>query len=488
MSRNITIDPTAQTPAVLDPEVPEVRSTKSGRLLLARRFISKFRYDRFVRARAEVRSSVRRDTPRFVCPLCGKGLYLSGDLSKAGHFRHRAGDGEACQERVRGLPEGVIRAMKYRGAQESEAHLRAKALIVASLEADARFSDVLVEKTWRGEVDPKSLRRPDVSARFEGLRIAFEAQLSTTFLDVVLDRREFYSQEGGLLVWVMPFFDPENRRMTADDIFFPNNSNVLLVDSETVALSQALGRLTFRCWIAHRVIGDDGRISTKWESRLVAWDDLTLDLRGQRIFAVDVDREEKAARERHSAAEVDREAADKDAVRRGWLDYFSYADGDIDFTTHEKLRESLRSEGLRLQIPMSGARYITLEVRSAVRAVLSAHTGKPIGFKFVTLVQVAHHLHDKAKGALLPFGCAIRAFGRTGLIAEADKSGKWGGRAVLVREGMAIGESCYLLEEEEHAFLCFLFPGLAGFMDRARGVVFAAGAHRIAEIKAGRVF
>jgi len=165
MNRNVTIDPTAQTPAVLIPEVPEVRSTKSGRILAAPRFISKFRYDRFVRASAEVRSSVRSDAPRYVCPLCGRGLYLSGDLSKAGHFRHRAGDGEACQERVRGLPEDVIRVMKYRGAQESEAHRRAKALIVASLEADARFSDVMVEKTWRGEVDPKSLRRPDVRRR-----------------------------------------------------------------------------------------------------------------------------------------------------------------------------------------------------------------------------------------------------------------------------------------------------------------------------------
>jgi hypothetical protein len=136
---------------------------------------------------------------------------------------------------------------------------------------------------------------------------------------------------------------------------------------------------------------------------------------------------------------------------------------------------------------MAGSRYIASDVRSAVRAVLSARAGKPIGFKFGTLVQIAHHLHDKAKGALLPFGRAIKSFERTTLLVDADKSGKWRDRAVHVREGMALGESCYLLEEDEHAFLCFLFPDLAESLDRARLVVCAARERRIAEVEAGRV-
>ena len=240
--------------------------------------------------------------------------------------------------------------------------------------------------------------------------------------------------------------------------------------------------------IAHRVIGDDGRAATKWESRIVAWDDLSLDLAGQRVFAVDVDGEEKAAREYLTAAAADRGAAERHAVRQGWLDFFSYADDQIDHETHERLRETLQAESARQQVPLTGSYYIASDVQSAVRAVLSVRAGKPIGFKFTTLVQIAHHLHDRAKAALLPFGCAIKAFDRSGLIEAADKSGKWRDRAALAREGMAMGDGGYLFEEEDHAFLCFLFPDLAMAFDRARLAVCAARERRIAEVEIGAAF
>jgi len=83
--------------------------------------------------------------------------------------------------------------MKYKGAQESEAHRRLKALIERSLLADPRFQDVLAEKVWRGQRDPTSLRRPDIQARLDDLRIVSEAQLTTTFLDVVIGRKTLHT-------------------------------------------------------------------------------------------------------------------------------------------------------------------------------------------------------------------------------------------------------------------------------------------------------
>ncbi len=43
-------------------------------------------------------------------------------------------------------------------------------------------------------------------AKFGELRMAFEIQLSTTFIRVIAERREFYLREGGLLVWLFASF------------------------------------------------------------------------------------------------------------------------------------------------------------------------------------------------------------------------------------------------------------------------------------------
>ncbi|HQR91416.1 MAG TPA: hypothetical protein PLH31_19515, partial [Caulobacter sp.] len=63
-----------------------------------------------------------------------------------------------------------------------------------------------------------------------------EAQLTTTFLDVVIGRKTFYRAEGGLLVWVLPHFDPAYRQLTVDDLLFNNNADVLILDRESRSL------------------------------------------------------------------------------------------------------------------------------------------------------------------------------------------------------------------------------------------------------------
>ena len=65
------------------------------------------------------------------------------------------------------------------------------------------FSDVVVEGRWTGAFSGE-WRRPDVRAVFEGIPVAFEIQLSTTYINVIAQRREFYRREGGLLFWFSP--------------------------------------------------------------------------------------------------------------------------------------------------------------------------------------------------------------------------------------------------------------------------------------------
>ena len=59
--------------------------------------------------------------------------------------------------------------------------------------------------------------------------MVFEIQLSTTYVNVIAERRDFYLNEGGMLLWIFYNFDAGERRLTQDDVFFNNNRNAFVV-------------------------------------------------------------------------------------------------------------------------------------------------------------------------------------------------------------------------------------------------------------------
>lgn len=196
MGGNVTVDPRDRATPVDNPAITEARSLRTGRLLDAKRLIRSFRYDAAIRLRGVLKDAAERGRPRLVCPMCGITLFLVSSMCKNFYLRHRSEDGSCPAVTHSGLTEADMRAMKYRGAQESDAHLRTKELLARSLAADPGFSEVRLEATWRASEGLPGLRRPDVSARCGELRTAFEVQLSTTFLDVVLGQSAFTGRKG----------------------------------------------------------------------------------------------------------------------------------------------------------------------------------------------------------------------------------------------------------------------------------------------------
>jgi hypothetical protein len=70
-----------------------------------------------------------------------------------------------------------------------------------SLSADPQFKDDVQEKTWKASEGLSGCA--DLTFRRGWTpRLALSAQLSTTFMDVVLRRKEFYRAEGAALIWV----------------------------------------------------------------------------------------------------------------------------------------------------------------------------------------------------------------------------------------------------------------------------------------------
>lgn len=462
MGGNVTIDPRERATPVDDPAIIEARSRRTGRLLDAKRLIGSFDYAAAIRLRGVLKDAASRGWPRLVCPMCGVTLFLASSMRKNFYLRHRSEDGSCPAVTHGGLTEAEMRAMKYRGAQESDAHLRTKELLVRSLACDPSFSDVLVEATWRASEGLVGLRRPDVSARCGELRTAFEVQLSTTFLDVVLGRKRFYREEGAALVWVLPSFHPSYRRMTTDDILFGNNSNILVVDDATVAASIAARQLIVRVW--HRQPRIDGEhIVDDWVERLVAWSDLLIDVDRQTVCAFDFGAAESAAvselgqlREQKKAAEeATRRAAVQAAEHELRAEIFEWAlaeDRVDDLVGYYHRWAELNYDLVAYCADLPGT---PLDVRvpiRMVRVIETAKAGKPVGFGYETLVEVAHHLFHQRPELLMGFGYLLRAYGHHHLLAEQDSSGKWASKVSANREAMRRDPRFQLAEDEQRLF------------------------------------
>lgn len=187
--------------AVADPAIREVLDLRSGAILPAVDAIGTD-MDEAMALRMALSESIARNEPLYACPICGVPVYLiSRKEARTFFFRHDLEDGR-CPARTRGeLSEDEINARKYNGAKESQSHIRMKEIIAESLHCDPRFSQIKIEATWAA-LDRGKWRKPDVQAVFDGLPVAFEIQLSTTFLRVIAERRAFYLREGGLLCWI----------------------------------------------------------------------------------------------------------------------------------------------------------------------------------------------------------------------------------------------------------------------------------------------
>jgi hypothetical protein len=461
MGGNVTIDPRERATPVDDPAIIEARSRRTGRLLDAKRLIRFFDYAAAIRLRGILKDAASRGRPRLVCPMCGVTLFLASSMHKNFYLRHRSEDGSCPAVTHSGLTEAEMRAMKYRGAQESEAHLRTKELLVRSLAADPGFSEVRVEATWRASEGLPGLRRPDVSARHGKLRTAFEVQLSTTFLDVVLGRKRFYRQEGAALVWVLPSFDPSYRRMTTDDILFGNNSNILVVDDATVTASIAASQLVVRVW--HRQPRIEGeRIIDDWIERLVPWNEL-IDVDRQTVCAFDFAAAESTAisqlgrlREQQKAAkEATWRAAAAAAEQELRTEIFGWAlaeDRVDDLVGYYHRWAELNYDLVAYCADLLGTPSDVRVPIRMVKVIETAKAGKPVGFGYDTLVEVAHHLFHQRPELLMGFGYLLRAYGHHHLLAKQDSSGKWAAKVSANREAMRRDPRFQLAEDEQRLF------------------------------------
>lgn len=433
--------------AVFDPEIEEIQDLKSGMPIRADVAIGND-YDKTMAYRMELSEAIARGTPRYTCSLCGTPVYLvCMKTRRQFFFRHTLEDGR-CPARTRGeLSEEQINAMRYHGVKESEDHLRMKEIVAESLRLDPRFTDVNVEKVWKGQ-DRKSWRKPDVQAVFNGLPVAFEIQLSTTFLRVIAERRVFYLNEGALLCWIFKRYDIEQARLTQDDIFYNNNRNLFLAGEDTLRASREAGQFILDCRWSEPFV-EAGRVATRWGGRLAAFSEMQIDHARQRVFLYDCDGS------RQSLQSI----ADENTLRldfeRFWLSRHQFESYDVD--AWHQLRLRFRERHLTLPIEPDRPEGPGL----LFNILYSARQGHPIGWRYSKLIEVAHRIHDAHKQLLRALINALMVYQRADQIRSEDHTGRWMKKVKVYRPLLVANHPDYRANQQFDGLVAFLFPELA---------------------------
>jgi hypothetical protein len=425
------------------PQILEVLDVQAGTFVSAGEVMGND-YARLMRLRMEVRTQMRRGTPLYKCAICGVAVHIccSRDSSRF-FFKHRHEDGNCPAVTAGTLNQTEIDARKYNGVKESRLHLQMKEWLVRCLSADKEFSDIRTEQVWKGAWSPQ-WRKPDVQAIYHGQRIAFEIQLSTTFLDVIAGRRDFYLAEGGLLFWIFARFDTDRLRMTDDDVFYNNNANAFVVNAQTLDQSLRDGAFQLECiWSVPLSNGQTSGLHRKW----VRFDELTLDAPTQRGFFFDFDAARRALQQKEQA--IGEELRDKfeqlfgsreiygDEGRANWAD--------------------LKSRFARLGVPfVYYPRDLPFEL---LQGLYSAKHGHPFASKRKLLVEAAHQVANGGRH-LRWFSQALRHYERGAQLKAEDRSGNWARKVKACRELERRSPDAFEPDRQHQELIEFLFPEL----------------------------
>jgi Family of unknown function (DUF6035) len=468
--RNVTIAGLSPAQAVQKPEIEEIMDLDDATYLRSVDFIESHQHQHLVITRNDVLARLRDGKPRFCCARCSTPVYLVATTEKRFFFRHRVEDGSCPAQTRHPLTQAQICERKYHGLRESAPHKRIKELIERSLRADTTYRAIAQEKTWRSIHDPAAYRRPDVQADSDQGMLAFEVQLSTTFLSVVVGRRLFYRDEGALLIWVFGSFDPEYRRLMTDDVLFPNNSNLFVVDEETAAISEANGVFHLRCH--YRLpVRDGAMLADKWQVEIVPFASVTQDREGQRAYYYDYEGKEAALKERirfeaeQTKAEIER--IDRADFFEFWQEHGrSFTHTEANCASWQHLRQRIMRRGIQIpEWPDNDS-----ELRAMVSALYSVREGYPIGWNYSKLIQVGHLLAESHPRQLVAFGHALNIHDRAKQVSEEDNKGKWAERMKPVSVAMRRRDPTYQPDANLLPLMAFLFPEVAAkvqaYLDR----------------------
>lgn len=435
--------------AVEKPEIPEVLNLETGTYHGVHEVVG-CEFDIAVQTRHKVKDAQIAGKPLYACAECMVPVYLVMHPQSGRFFFKHTIEDSRCSAITRGeLNQDEIDARKYNGAKESRLHLSMKKMLVESLEADAWFSDIHVEKRWEGAV-PSEWRKPDVQATYTPpigppVRVAFEVQLSTTYLDVIVERRRFYLEQGALLFWIFSDFKESGRRLTQDDVFYNNNQNAFIVNESTAQKSKDEEQFMLEC-VWGELDEPDGEPNLS--AATVAFTELTLDLEEQKAFFFDY--------YGHVERLKDEALSDLQPVRDKFEASWLTADRRFSAVAGiwQELYRGLRTKGIQLPSYARDPDYVL------VSALYTIKHWRVIGWRFKKVIEVAHLVGLSHPHVMPLFRLALRVYNRIPQMQAEDKSGKWAKVVLACKAAAAAGDEAYLHDNQYDEAIAILFPEL----------------------------
>ena len=407
--------------------------------------------------RVALRLELNSGELRYVCPWCGRAMTLASRpiqdrTVRRFYFKHQSDDGSCTGSR--GQSSAVICARKFAHCKEGALHKLFKSWLLESLNADTAFSRTDPETRWK-DMDGVRWRQPDVQSTWGGQRVAFEAQLSTTFLHVITERMAFYERNRGRLLWLFRDLEPDDFRLAEDDIFFSNNRNAFRVTEQTVALSREHHRFALEC-VWHEPVAKGLVIAYRVQRQIVFYDQLTFDVSSvgvPRTYYFDYD----SAVEKLNLQKKDRADTVWDQELRDELEALLAAfpkTWDANEHRWNPLKEKFRRRHLQLPKRIYDAKgpfYLLM-------AAYSAKRGEVVGSKLKNFAALANSLFERHKDALWVFSVLMEHYDRAKEMNAHGDMEKWKKRRNAYRLAWKNNDPAFAPNHRFDDLLKFLFP------------------------------
>lgn len=233
--------------------------------------------------RTKIEIQIQTQEIEYVCIFCKQPIALRGrsdinDKSKHFYFTHLYRSNDCVIKTQNRLTEEQVRCVKYNGEKESLLHDKLKNLIGSYLKSTSDVYEVNIEQVYRDKAISMEWRKPDVMATYQNKKIAFELQLSTTFLSVIVARTLFYRNRDVYLMWIFPHFSIVNdlQKFTQKDVYYNNNFNVYVFDEQAQKKSKEANELILKCFYKEHYIIHES-IFDKWTTAYIKMAELKFD-------------------------------------------------------------------------------------------------------------------------------------------------------------------------------------------------------------------
>lgn len=254
--------------------VIEVRDMRHGGALVnAPNFLDGLTASAYTALRDAVGEAHAQEQALFRCAQCGEPLYLTGKGAdrdgRTAFFGHRGKGKAECPWRHGGKLRSQG-AVQFGGMQEGDEHRWLKQMLVDVLSCDPDVTDIEVEKRQHHDVVQ---RQPDVSAVYQGQRIAFEIQLARFPLMTKIERAKADAARGVHLVWVTSPTNEHNLRSQAfSDLYLNAGGRIFAIDENCVARSREASRVEMLELALEPVVMSPYAIFNRWRKRSVGMD------------------------------------------------------------------------------------------------------------------------------------------------------------------------------------------------------------------------